>query len=72
MLLLPILALVLLGANSQEVDVYGVSLQDKYESLERNLLTPFGLGGLVSPCGVVFDDLPSSGEQTSAEWIRVS
>jgi hypothetical protein len=72
MLLFPLLVLFLQGVNSQDVDQYSVSLQDKLESLERNFLLPSGLGDQVDPCGVSPDGGASSGEQTSAEWTRVS
>lgn len=59
------------SGSSDALDANGVSLQDRVESLERILLTPFGLDSVVIPCSLIFDDSSLSGEQTAAEWTRV-
>lgn len=74
MLLIPVFALFFLRANCQDVDQYGVSVQDRFESLERLLLNPNSFNAFVEPCPAIFDSISTSitGEQSSAEWTRVS
>jgi hypothetical protein len=59
------------GLNSQAVDANGITLYEKIEELERQLLNPFTLVSLVSPCSVNFGFPQEQGEQTSAEWVRI-
>jgi hypothetical protein len=57
--------------HGQALDQWGVSVTQRAESLERLILTTPTLDSLVEPCSKIFDDNPASGEQTSAEWIRI-
>jgi hypothetical protein len=57
--------------NAQAVDANGITLYEKVEAIERQLLDPFTLNSLVSPCSVNFGDDPNRGEQTSAQWVRI-
>lgn len=55
--------------RSQETDKNGISLYEKMEEIERQLLRPSGLETWVSPCS----SFPKGdqGDQTSAEWVRI-
>lgn len=66
-----ILAAAVHGLNAQAVDINGITLYEKVEAIERQLLDPFTLNSLVSPCSVNFGDNPNRGEQTSAQWVRI-
>lgn len=57
--------------NGQAVDINGITLYEKIEAMERQILQPFTLNSLVSPCSVNFGDSPNRGQQTSAEWVRI-
>lgn len=57
--------------NAQTVDSLGITNYEKVEAIERQLLDPFTLNSLVSPCSVNFGDDPNRGEQTSAQWVRI-
>ncbi|KAF4637778.1 hypothetical protein G7Y89_g297 [Cudoniella acicularis] len=59
------------GLNAQAVDAFGITQYEKIEAIERQILNPFTLVSVVSPCSVNFDDDPARGEQTSAEWVRI-
>jgi hypothetical protein len=59
------------GLHAQAVDANGITLYEKVEAIERQLLDPFTLNSLVSPCSVNFGDDPNRGEQTSAQWVRI-
>lgn len=59
------------GLNAQAVDAFGITLYEKVEALERQLLDPATLNSLVTPCSVNFGDNPFRGQQTSAEWVRI-
>ena len=39
--------------------------------MEIQLLTPQTLLSIVTPCSLLFSADPNSGEQTSAEWVRI-
>jgi hypothetical protein len=59
-------------------DANGISLYEKIEEIERQLLNPFTLNSLVTPCHEDFgldqpgfNDTDTVGEQTSAEWVRI-
>lgn len=73
MLFLALLTLLtqVMPTHTQALDANGVSLQDRLESIERMILTPGELESIVNPCSLLFDGNPSSGEQTSAEWVRI-
>jgi hypothetical protein len=74
MLLLSLLITLFLqfhGLNGQSVDENGISLYDKLEQMERHLLEFQGLETSVTPCKFFQTGDPNSGEQTSAEWIRI-
>ncbi|KAH8676486.1 heme peroxidase [Tricladium varicosporioides] len=73
-MLLPILATAFTffqGLNGQAVDINGITLYEKLEEMERQMLNPFTLVSVVSPCSVNFNDDPNRGQQTSAEWVRI-
>ncbi|KAF4631414.1 hypothetical protein G7Y89_g6715 [Cudoniella acicularis] len=53
------------------VDANGITLGEKVEALERQLLDPNALSVVVSPCSSNFHDDPLRGEQHSAEWVRI-
>jgi len=53
------------------VDAFGITLYEKIEAMERQLLVPQKLQSLVSPCDENFGFDPNQGEQTSAEWTRI-
>jgi hypothetical protein len=59
------------GLLSQAVDANGVSLADRVLAMEIQLLTPQTLLSIVTPCSLLFGADPNSGEQTSAEWVRI-
>jgi len=59
------------SSNGQSVDENGISLYDKLEQMERNLLQFQGLETSVNPCKFFQTGNPNSGQQTSAEWIRI-
>lgn len=71
MLLSVVLSLLLFSQflRSQETDKNGISLYEKMEEMERQLLRPNGLETWVSPCS----SFPKGdkGDQTSAEWVRI-
>ncbi|KAG9233260.1 heme peroxidase [Amylocarpus encephaloides] len=52
-------------------DANGITLWEKIEAMERQLIEPGTLVSLVSPCGTNFGAPPFEGQQTSAEWIRL-
>ena len=56
---------------SQAVDSNGVSLADRVLAMEIQLLTPETLLSIVTPCSFLQGADPASGEQTSAEWVRI-
>ncbi|TAQ86696.1 generic peroxidase [Chlorociboria aeruginascens] len=58
------------GLNGQ-VDANGITLDEKILAMERQILQPFTLVSVVTPCSVNFNDNPERGEQTSAEWVRI-
>lgn len=73
-MLLPILATAFAffhGLNGQAMDANGITLYEKLEEMERQMLNPFTLVSVVSPCSVNFNDDPNRGQQTSAEWVRI-
>ncbi|RDL35895.1 uncharacterized protein BP5553_06507 [Venustampulla echinocandica] len=62
------------GLNGQavnDVDANGITLLEKIEEMERQILNPFTLVSVVTPCGVNFNDNQNRGQQTSAEWVRI-
>jgi hypothetical protein len=59
------------GLNSQAVDINGITLAEKVEEVERQMLNPFTLFNVVTPCSINSFDSPTRGEQTSAEWVRI-
>jgi hypothetical protein len=59
------------GLNSQAVDANGITLAEKVEEIERQMLNPFTLFNVVTPCSINSFDSPTRGEQTSAEWVRI-
>jgi len=62
-----------LSSQAVSIDANGVSTQEKYEALERSMMFIGGLESLVTPCSSFTGGSGDiSGEQTSAEWIRVS
>jgi hypothetical protein len=52
------------------IDANGISLFDKIEEIERQLLQPATLNSLVLPCSLNAQADPNEGQQTSAEWVR--
>ncbi|EPE28484.1 Heme-dependent peroxidase [Glarea lozoyensis ATCC 20868] len=52
-------------------DSNGISLWEKIEELERQLLDTGTLSGLVNPCASNSFADPNEGRQTSAEWVRI-
>jgi hypothetical protein len=73
-MLLPILVVLsslFQGLNSQAVDINGITLAEKVEEVERQMLNPFTLFNVVTPCSINFNGNQSAGEQTSAEWVRI-
>jgi len=79
MMLLPIFVTLLLQftllIRCDAVDQYGVSLYDRLEAMERFLLNTDNVVVSVNPCSffrtVSPIGSPNSGEQTSAEWVRI-
>ncbi|RFU35541.1 hypothetical protein B7463_g815, partial [Scytalidium lignicola] len=73
MLVLTLFALFSLfhGLNSEPVDANGITLSEKIEALERQILNPTTLVFVVTPCSINSNDNPNRGEQTSAEWVRI-
>jgi magnesium-transporting ATPase (P-type) len=73
MLLLILITLLaqLQGLNGQAVDHNGITLDEKKQALEREMLNPFTLTSVVRPCSINFNDNPARGQQTSAEWLRI-
>lgn len=65
------LAIAIPLVHAQDVDVNGITLYEKIEAMERQLLDPFTLNSLVTPCSVNFGASPFEGEQTSAQWVRI-
>lgn len=59
------------GLFCQALDSNGVSLADKVLQMERMILTPQELLFDVTPCSLLAFANPASGEQTSAEWVRI-
>ena len=59
------------SSNGQAVDANGITLYEKIEEMERQILNPFTLNSVVTPCSVNFNDDPNRGQQTSAEWVRI-
>ena len=53
------------------IDANGISLFDKIEEIERQLLQPATLNSLVLPCSLNAQANPNEGQQTSAEWVRI-
>lgn len=53
------------------IDSNGISLFEKIEEMERQLLNPQLLSSLVNPCFINVFSNPNEGRQTSAEWVRL-
>jgi hypothetical protein len=73
-MLLPIFITLLLQfsvVTCQAIDQYGISLYDKLEAMERLMLAQAGVDVSVNPCSFFRTGNLNSGEQTSAEWVRI-
>jgi hypothetical protein len=70
-LLLPLVPLIHALDPKTVIDANGVSLFDKIEAIERQLLNPQVLNSLVVPCSLNAQADPHEGQQTSAEWTRI-
>ncbi|EHK98403.1 putative L-ascorbate peroxidase 6 [Glarea lozoyensis 74030] len=60
-----------ISRESTVFDSNGISLWEKIEELERQLLDTGTLSGLVNPCASNSFADPNEGRQTSAEWVRI-
>jgi hypothetical protein len=70
-LLLPLVPLIHALDPKTVIDANGISLFDKIEAIERQLLNPPTLNSLVLPCSNNANADPGEGRQTSAEWVRI-
>jgi hypothetical protein len=52
-------------------DSNGISLWEKIEELERQLLDTGTLSSLANPCASNSFADPNEGRQTTAEWVRI-
>ncbi|KAG9227959.1 heme peroxidase [Amylocarpus encephaloides] len=59
------------GIYGQAVDANGITLYEKIEEMERQILQPFTLNSLVSPCSNNQNGPPEEQEQTAAQWVRI-
>ncbi|KAG9236919.1 putative L-ascorbate peroxidase 6 [Amylocarpus encephaloides] len=60
------------GICGQSVDKNGVTILEKIEEVERQMLNVFTLVSVVAPCNKISaPENPHSGQQTSAEWVRI-
>ena len=57
--------------HGQAVDANGITLYEKIEEMERQILHPFTLNSLVTPCNNNQNGPPEEQEQTSAQWVRI-
>jgi hypothetical protein len=57
--------------KAQSVDSNGITLAEKVEYMERQLVDPTVLNSVVAPCGGHNFADPRLGEQTAAEWVRI-
>jgi hypothetical protein len=69
-LLLSLVSLIQALDPKTVIDANGISLFDKIEEMERQLLQPATLNSLVEPCSLNAQADPNEGQQTSAEWVR--
>lgn len=70
-LLFSFLPLALAVDPTTVIDSNGISLFEKIEEMERQLLNPQLLSSLVNPCFINVFANPNEGRQTSAEWVRL-